>query len=114
MAEKGRYCKAYLLKQMRAFDDWSEKAENARPLDKKELEKAGNGGDPDAPRTLTDDSIVYLQENHVVTDDIYKDENILFDEVTPEWSRFCEEDLAFEIPVYDNPVPPANPETDAS
>jgi hypothetical protein len=32
----------------------------------------------------TGDSIVYLQENYVVTDGIFKDENVLFDDVTPE------------------------------
>jgi hypothetical protein len=51
-------------------------------------------------RTLTDDSIVYLQENYVVTDDIYKEENILFDDVTPKWEKFCKMKLEFEVPDY--------------
>jgi len=30
-----------------------------------------------------------MQENYVVTDGIFKDENIIFDNVTPEWKDFC-------------------------
>ena len=101
MAERGKYCKAYLLKDMRAFENWSENSENARP-DEKDRKHGGNGDEPAVPRTLTDDSIVYLQENYIVTDDSYKDEYILFDQVTLEWKRFCEEELKFEIPEYES------------
>jgi hypothetical protein len=95
MKTMGKYCKAYLLKKMREFSGWSEKAENARKekevVDGKEIEKI---------RELTDDSIVYLQENYVVTDGIFKDENIIFGDVTPEWIEYCQKTLAFEIPDY--------------
>ena len=50
---------------------------------------------------LDDDSILYLQENHVVTDGIFKDQNIIFDNVTDEWKAFCHGPLAFEIPNYE-------------
>jgi hypothetical protein len=91
----GKYCKAYHLRSLRAFGGWSEKAENARweteTVDGKEVQVV---------RELTGDSIVYVQENYVVTDGIFKDENILFDDVTPEWVAYCQEELAFEIPEY--------------
>ncbi|NMG11729.1 hypothetical protein DP117_34725, partial [Brasilonema sp. UFV-L1] len=48
------------------------------------------------------DDFLYLQENYVVTDGIFKDENIIFDNVTPEWKEFCDKTLAFEIPVYES------------
>jgi hypothetical protein len=51
-------------------------------------------------RELTEDSIVYLQENYVVTDGIFNDENIIFGDVTPEWIKYCEKVLEFEIPEY--------------
>jgi hypothetical protein len=60
-----------------------------------------NGEEIEEARTLTNDSIVYLQENYVVTDDIYKEENIIFNDVTPKWEKFCKEKLDFEIPDYD-------------
>jgi hypothetical protein len=42
-----------------------------------------------------------LQENYVVTDGIFKDENIIFDDVTDEWKEFCTKELEFEIPEYE-------------
>jgi len=50
---------------------------------------------------LTDDDFLYLQENYVVTDGIFKDENIIFDKVTLAWKDFCDNTLLFEIPVYE-------------
>ena len=52
-------------------------------------------------RKLTDDAFLYLQENYVVTDGIFIDENIIFDDVTSEWFDFCQNTLEFEIPVYE-------------
>jgi hypothetical protein len=37
----------------------------------------------------------------MVTDGIFLDENIIFDEVTPEWMDFCTNTLKFDIPVYE-------------
>lgn len=95
MATMGKYCKAYLLKEMREFSGWSERAENARKEKQEENDK-----EVKVPRELTEDSIVYLQENYVVTDGIFKDENVLFDDVTPEWIDYCQKALEFEIPEY--------------
>lgn len=96
MAEMGKYCKAYLLKDLRAFSGWTEKPENARQ-EKQEIE----GQEIEAVRKLTDDSVVYVQEDYVVTDGIFKDENILFDDVTPEWMAYCQQSLQFAIPEYE-------------
>ena len=96
MAEMGKYCKAYLAKQFREYPDWSEKAENVRK-EKKDVD----GKEVEVERVLDDDSILYLQENYVVTDGIFKDQNIIFDNVTDEWKEYCHGQLAFEIPVYE-------------
>ena len=96
MAEMGKYCKAYLLKDLRAFDEWIEKPENPHQ-GKKEVD----GEEIETIRKLTDESIVYVQENHVVTYGIYKDENIIFDNVTAEWIEYCQQSLKFEIPEYE-------------
>ncbi|MBF2066671.1 MAG: hypothetical protein IGS39_19965 [Calothrix sp. C42_A2020_038] len=95
MATMGKYCKAYSLKKLRQFQQWTENLENMRK------EKQGvNSKEAEFNRTLTDDDFLYLQENYVVTDGIFKDENIIFDNVTPEWKEFCHDTLGFEIPVY--------------
>ena len=61
-------------------------------------EKREDDTETETPRALTDDDFLYLQENYVVTDSIFKDENVIFDNVTPEWVEFCQENLGFEIP----------------
>jgi hypothetical protein len=87
----GIYCKAYQLSQLRAYSKWSENAAAARQV-------ASADGSGNAPRALSDSDIVYVQENHVVTDGIFKDENVLFDAVDAEWIAFCEGRLGFAIP----------------
>ena len=96
MATMGRYCKAYPIQRLRAFSEWSEKTENTR-AEKHEAD----GKEVTAPRPLTDDDFLYLQENFVVTDGIFLDENIIFDHLTPEWIDYCKTDLKFEVPVCD-------------
>ena len=74
MATMGKFCKAYSLAKMREFSGWSEKAENAQKEKQEE-----NDQEIEATRKLTNDSFLYLQENYVVTDGVFKDENIIFD-----------------------------------
>lgn len=87
MGRMGKYCKAYMIPRFREFGGWTESSENAR----KE-----NG----SPRQLTDADFLYLQENYVVTDGIFIDENVIFNNITPEWIDFCKNVLKFEVPEY--------------
>ena len=97
MAEMGKYCKAYYAKDFRAVEGWEENLENLRKATKEE-----DGKEVEVPRDeLKDDDILYLQENYIVTDGIYKDENVIFDKVTDDWKAACQKDLGFEIPVYE-------------
>ncbi|ARV58860.1 hypothetical protein BZZ01_09625 [Nostocales cyanobacterium HT-58-2] len=96
MAMMGKYCKAYPLKKLREFGQWKENTENVRK-EKTEI----NGKEVEVDRKLTDEDFLYLQENFVVTDGIFLDENIIFDSITSEWKDFCQNILGFEIPVYE-------------
>ncbi|NET30967.1 MAG: hypothetical protein F6K19_03060 [Cyanothece sp. SIO1E1] len=96
MTTMGKYCKAYPIEQFRQFEQWIEKADNAR----KETKKVDDQ-DLEVVRELTSDDFLYLQENYVVTDGIFIDENIIFDNITPAWKAFCNNTLKFEIPVYE-------------
>jgi hypothetical protein len=88
----GKYCKAYPLYQLRQFPGWSEIPAGARMI-RKEV-----GGEiVEEPRTLTDEDYVYVQRNLTVTDSIFIDENIIFDDVTPEWIEFCRSVLGLKI-----------------
>lgn len=93
MATMGNYCKGYLLKELRKFEDWQEKPQNVH----KEPGSL-NGKEESQIRLLSDDTVVYLQENYCVTNGIFMDENIIFDNVTPQWVEFCQETLTFELP----------------
>jgi hypothetical protein len=95
VATMGKYCKAYLLRQFREFSKWTEKAGNAR----KEKELI-DGKEIEAVRKLTDDAILYLHESYVVTDGVFRDENVIFDDVMPEWIEYCRRVLEFEIPDF--------------
>ncbi len=96
MSEMGKYCKAYPLQQLRAFKSWSEKEGIAR-----KEKQVRDGQETEITRPLEGADVVYLQENYIVTDGIFKDENIIFDQVTPEWKEYCQTTLKFEIPNYE-------------
>ncbi len=92
MATMGSYCKAYSMSEFRRYPGW-----HGEPLAKHDEA----GGSP--PEAADEEPYLFLQENLVVTDGIFLDENIVFDNVTPEWERFCKEELQFEVPDWATP-----------
>jgi hypothetical protein len=106
MSTMGQYCKAYHVRQLREFPGWQPDLRNLAPeittVDGQEIER---------PReALTDEDVLFLQESYVVTDGIFLDERIVFDAVTPEWKRFCDTTLAFELP---DDLAPREPATES-
>lgn len=93
MAEMGRYCKAYLASDFKKFKGWNPNLENLR---QPEAEKPGE--EPEKRTALEDDDILYLQEELIVTDGIFKDENVLFQDDGDAWKKFCTDTLEFEVP----------------
>ena len=85
MSVLGKYCRAYPLSQLRQFPGWIERADEARKI-RKEI----NGEVVEQARTLTDEDYVYLHTDYTVTDGIFVDENVIFNDVTPEWIEFCQ------------------------
>jgi len=76
-ATYGNYARAYLLGDLRKFSDWHE-----------------NGNSHE----LTDDDVVFLQEDFTVTELIWPGENVIFNQSTPEWIAFCTQELQFKVP----------------
>ena len=74
-----KYCKAYYLKDLRAFQQWTEK---------------GRENESD----LTDEDVVYLWDDFIVVRSPVLPGGEIFDTVTPEWQEFCKTALQFEIP----------------
>ena len=107
MAVMGDYCKAYYVKDLRAFDGWAEHVRQRTSA----LPQGEGEGAPSAE--LGDDDHLYVQENFAVTRGIFMDEDIVFDAVTESWKQFVRETLKFEPPVYETITlePPENPET---
>jgi hypothetical protein len=94
MAQNSAYCKAYLANNLKAFPGWTEKTTNLRKGKKME-----DGKEIVFDRTkIEDNDILYLHDSYIVTDGIFKDENIVFDTLTDEWKKFCHENLKFSIP----------------
>jgi hypothetical protein len=77
MSQIGRYAKGCLVARLREFAGWRETA-SARPLQP--------------------DDVLFVHENFVVTDSIFLDEKIIFQDVSPEWSNFCREVLNVNVP----------------
>jgi hypothetical protein len=90
MATMGKYCKAYLVKQFRQFEQWRE-----NPIS----EDAGDASSEQ--QSFSGDDVLYLQENYVVTNGIFQDEQIVFAQVTPEWQQFCQTVLQFQVPEFE-------------
>ena len=69
------YCRAYRLAELRAFSAWPQEAG-------------------------ADEALVYLHDDLTVTEDVWPGEGVLFgaDLVSPEWERFCAEQLGFAVP----------------
>jgi len=93
MSTLGKHCKEFPLSQLRKFPRWTEQSQNARKI-RREI----NGQMEEVVRELTDEDYLYLQENLIVTDGIFLDENIIFSDVTPEWREFCRNVLGWEVP----------------
>jgi ankyrin repeat protein len=86
----GNYARAYLLGDLRKFSDWREEKINW-----KETIPAGENGNSSG---LSDDDVVFLQEDFTVTQLIWPGENVIFNRSTPEWIDFCTQELQFKVP----------------
>ena len=74
-----KYCKAYYLKDLRAYSGWAEKRQENEP-------------------ELTDEDVVYLWDDLTVVRSPVLPGGVIFDEVTAQWQDFCQTVLRFEIP----------------
>lgn len=76
-----KYCMAVHLKDLKEFPGWSNATSNG----------AGHAD-------LTDTAIVYLHFDYAVTRSVWRNGEVLFDKITPEWTQFCQAHLKFHVP----------------
>jgi hypothetical protein len=100
MSEMGRYCKAYPIERLQDFGDWEKNYR--RESGKEEQPESGNGasgnGASKHDEQATENDYLFLQENFTVTKGIFFDEDVVFDNITPQWIDFCKHTLNFEVP----------------
>jgi hypothetical protein len=89
-----KYMKAYLLGELRRFPNWHERRWQ-------DWVKAHEGDETPPARELGEDDVVFIQEDGVVTKDVFGDGDVVFDDVTPEWLSFCSDTLAFSVPDWE-------------
>jgi len=82
-----KYCKAYYLGDLRSYPAWSESRINW---------KNANGGE--AEEGFGDDKIVYIHNDFTVTESVFHNENVIFNQVDSSWIEFCESALQFKAP----------------
>lgn len=88
------YCKVYHLGDLRQFPHWSENKDVW--VEDGANGASSNGGDPHA--APSDDEVVFLHHDFTVTRSMWRGEDVIFDQVTPEWQQFCAETLKFKVP----------------
>lgn|GEM_PF-218177 len=88
-----KYCKAYHLVDLRKYPEWNE-----TQINRKE-NKGGNNGSADSSLTDDkDDKIVFIHQDFTVTESVWHNENVIFDQVNPAWEEFCSNSLKFKVP----------------
>lgn len=89
--EAREFCKAYYLKAFREFPGWPD---GPQPSAQEDSENgAGGNGKADAE----DDGVAFLHSDLTVTKSMWHDEDVIFDDVTPEWREFCANVLEFKV-----------------
>ena len=101
MNRLGKYCKAYVIDDLRKFSGWNESAREE--LTQAATDEAKNGSETDLS------NILFVQENYTVTAGIFLDENVVLDRPTPEWIEFCRDTLKFDPPAIDSSANSAQP-----
>jgi hypothetical protein len=76
-----KYCKAYYVKDLRQFSGWSESQAAAGDV-----------------QDLSDNDVVFLHQDFTVTKSMWHNENVLFNQCSPEWEDFCLTVLQFQVP----------------
>lgn len=86
-----KYCKAYHLKNLRAFPGWSESRINWK-------ETADDKNSENGSKTFSDDDVVFIHQDCTVTQSMWHNEDVIFNQESPEWKQFCADTLNFKVP----------------
>jgi len=90
------YCKAYKLSKLRQFPGWVDQVEKTNDETSQEATERKQTSE-----LFSEDDYLFLHDTFIVTNGIFEDQNIIFNNVSQEWKQFCMEQLKFEIPKYE-------------
>ena len=85
------YCKAYHLKDLRQFPGWSESRINWKQKGDLKEEASDEGEFPD-------EKVVFIHQDFTVTESVWHNERVIFNQVSENWSEFCSSSLGFSVP----------------
>jgi len=89
-----KYCKAYHLRDLHKFSGWTDSKINWKEdKDTDEGDKT-EGGD----KEFSDDNVVFIHQDFTVTQSMYHNENVIYNNITSEWRQFLEDDIQFKVP----------------
>jgi len=93
--QKQKYCKAYHLGDLRKFPNWTESKINWK-VTKEDIsdDKDQNNEEEE----FKDEDVVFIHEDYTVTKLMWHNENVIFNQVTPEWRDFCANVIRFKVP----------------
>lgn len=86
------YCRAILVSALERFPEWTLSADAFRSEARPDSRDLGLDG-----ATASEDGIVFLHEDGVVTAGPFRDSTVLFSRLTDTWREFCREHLQFEL-----------------
>lgn len=87
--QERQYCKAYPLGDLRNYSGWVEGRVNWKEKD------ASNNGN--AEERFPDDKIVFIHQDFTVTESMWHNENVIFNNVDSDWKEFCADSLKFKV-----------------
>lgn len=83
-----KYCKAYRLAELRQFPRWSERRINWKDRDNGDGHSGGN---------FSGDKIVFIHQDFTVTESMWHNENVIFNDIDADWKEFCANALKFKV-----------------
>ena len=86
-----KYCKAYRLSELRRYPAFTESK-----TEKQATRDQSNGSAEQSE--LSADDIVFIHQDFTVARSMWEHEDVIFDQVTPEWIDFCSRELSFKVP----------------
>jgi hypothetical protein len=93
--QQRKYCKAYYVKELRQFAGWTE---SQIPRQAHAGQGAAEGRAAQGASNGDDDDIVFIHHDLTVTQSMWHNEDVIFDQITPAWEEFCTHVLHFKVP----------------